>query len=313
MKNVWLAHHGILGQRWGIRRFQKKDGSYTSAGKKRYGKDGRSKVAESDTAEKQKFWTDERKTLAKKIAIGTAVVAGVALASYGTYKLYQDGKLNPIIDKFKKRGENSVKVKELTSNDGAGSGVNIADLFNKRVGNPDITTDFKGINPSKNQPLTDVNFVMRASDGALMDEVNCQACSLAYEIKRRTGMDVAAQQIDTRKFPENTFLERVYKNPITLKQSVSDFSELEDLSKFGEGARGCLCIKRGSGKHQLQFEVVNGKVAIFDAQSERVFTPNSGVLDIVYNATKDVEITRTDNLEFNEIDLIMSAVYGKKQ
>lgn len=32
-----LYHHGILGQRWGIRRFQNKDGSLTSAGKKRYG------------------------------------------------------------------------------------------------------------------------------------------------------------------------------------------------------------------------------------------------------------------------------------
>lgn len=31
-----LYHHGIKGQKWGIRRFQKKDGSLTSAGKKRY-------------------------------------------------------------------------------------------------------------------------------------------------------------------------------------------------------------------------------------------------------------------------------------
>jgi hypothetical protein len=36
MENT-LQHHGIRGQRWGIRRFQKKDGSLTSAGKKRYG------------------------------------------------------------------------------------------------------------------------------------------------------------------------------------------------------------------------------------------------------------------------------------
>ena len=30
-----LAHHGIKGQKWGVRRFQNKDGSYTDAGKKR--------------------------------------------------------------------------------------------------------------------------------------------------------------------------------------------------------------------------------------------------------------------------------------
>lgn len=31
-----LYHHGIKGQRWGVRRYQKKDGSLTPAGKKRY-------------------------------------------------------------------------------------------------------------------------------------------------------------------------------------------------------------------------------------------------------------------------------------
>lgn len=31
-----LYHHGVKGQRWGIRRYQKKDGSLTPAGKKRY-------------------------------------------------------------------------------------------------------------------------------------------------------------------------------------------------------------------------------------------------------------------------------------
>lgn len=33
-----LYHHGILGQRWGIRRYQNPDGSLTEAGKKHYAK-----------------------------------------------------------------------------------------------------------------------------------------------------------------------------------------------------------------------------------------------------------------------------------
>jgi len=32
-----LMHHGIKGQKWGVRRYQNSDGSYTSAGKKRRG------------------------------------------------------------------------------------------------------------------------------------------------------------------------------------------------------------------------------------------------------------------------------------
>lgn len=32
-----LYHHGILGQRWGVRRWQNADGSYTAAGERHYG------------------------------------------------------------------------------------------------------------------------------------------------------------------------------------------------------------------------------------------------------------------------------------
>lgn len=37
MNNNELYHHGILGQKWGVRRYQNPDGSLTSAGEKRYG------------------------------------------------------------------------------------------------------------------------------------------------------------------------------------------------------------------------------------------------------------------------------------
>ena len=33
----YIKHHGIKGQKWGVRRYQNKDGSLTPAGNKRYG------------------------------------------------------------------------------------------------------------------------------------------------------------------------------------------------------------------------------------------------------------------------------------
>lgn len=36
MEDAYLIHHGIKGQRWGVRRFQNADGSLTAAGKKHY-------------------------------------------------------------------------------------------------------------------------------------------------------------------------------------------------------------------------------------------------------------------------------------
>lgn len=37
VENTYLAHHGVKGMRWGVRRYQNKDGSLTSEGKRKYG------------------------------------------------------------------------------------------------------------------------------------------------------------------------------------------------------------------------------------------------------------------------------------
>jgi len=92
-----LMHHGIKGQKWGVRRFQREDGSLTSKGRSRYSDsfDGKSKSKKSSTKAVSKKKSNEEfskkvesgkkaakqmvKTMGPMVAKSTAIVALAAV------------------------------------------------------------------------------------------------------------------------------------------------------------------------------------------------------------------------------------------
>lgn len=82
--NTWndgtdvLMHHGIKGQKWGVRRFQNPDGTYTAEGKAR-----RNEGLTTKAKNKWNSLSDKQKTAIK---VGAAVAA-TALLAYGAYKV----------------------------------------------------------------------------------------------------------------------------------------------------------------------------------------------------------------------------------
>lgn len=54
MNNNELYHHGIIGMKWGVRRYQNKDGTLTNSGKKRYNQDNWSEDAKAASQLKKK-------------------------------------------------------------------------------------------------------------------------------------------------------------------------------------------------------------------------------------------------------------------
>lgn len=61
----YLQHHGIKGQKWGIRRYQNSDGSLTNAGKARYGTDGESSSVSATSAKTsdRSTWSTSKKSI----------------------------------------------------------------------------------------------------------------------------------------------------------------------------------------------------------------------------------------------------------
>ena len=121
MENNELYHYGVLGMRWGVRRYQNEDGSYTNAGKRRKREPphedytrahDRKKVSEMSDRELQqrlnRLSNEEqyRKKTAKPSALqrgknfvmGAVAMAGTIKAAKTAYTFYK-GEIDAVIDK----------------------------------------------------------------------------------------------------------------------------------------------------------------------------------------------------------------------
>lgn len=91
MKDCELYHHGIKGMRWGVRRFQNKDGSRTLAGKRRYTTDYRDQLmfgkrGAERIAERQEKGKSRKQAVnierARQITEGLLASAAISTTSY---------------------------------------------------------------------------------------------------------------------------------------------------------------------------------------------------------------------------------------
>lgn len=133
-----LIHYGILGMKWGVRRYQNKDGSLTAAGKKRYSEDEKTKVSSS----KKKISEMSNEELRKEIE---------RLELEKRYRSLASETITSSNSKSKKAKEFTMRVLEK-------SGENIMSqlttyaigtLVNKALGG--VFNDPKIVNPKKGQ------------------------------------------------------------------------------------------------------------------------------------------------------------------
>lgn len=296
---LFLAHHGILGQKWGKRNGPPYplDESDKSSREKRLAREGKksyNKKKEGSGGER-KGLTDKQK---RAIKIGAAA-AVTAIAAIGIYELNKHGKLDGLKDLGKskvdellgKKGNRNVEgftedadfrkqsVKRLTSETGSQSFQNGF----RKLARPETAAEaVKNVNPSGSG-------------------TNCRACSIA-SILRMRGMDVEAlgsvQGGQLRDAVEECFkganVAEIYSPS---KERISNYI----LKRYGEGSSGAMSARyrTPAGKpyeHAISWAVENGSLSFFDGQKK--LSDAGRYLDLLAS-DGSAEIARLDNLELN--------------
>lgn len=262
-----LYHYGILGQKWGVRRFQYMDGSYTQAGRERYG------IGPARESKNDENIGDASAALAWvgfELGLGATTIIGDAIHDAKVSKDIKNWEANRQLEKTDKA--TGLKLKS----------------------NPDTTIkeDMKMINREYGYGLFKHSVYGIDSKKTMGHTENCMLCTTALDLKRR-GYDVKAGSSNEGYYAKD--IKNWYKEK--KDATMGRFNAIiEKLQKEPEGSYGNLMVywKEGGG-HSMFYRIEDNKVVLYDAQSNKKYNLNT----ISRHANMTIPghcFLRTDNL-----------------
>lgn len=302
-----LAHHGIVGMKWGKRHgppypLSSKLSKAIQKGRTSSGKPEAQDKAPADKSDPHgKKVTLSDKLKAHLAAPGAAALSGVAgigmflatgasipTAGLGAIPALAVGAITTsyreVVNIVARHREKKVRDIQLDSEVDKNTGLK---LKGKETS---IKEDVKMVNPGY-------------SDLYKNTKHNCALCSVAYDMRRR-GFNVTAQKAKTGYSDKE--IEGMYKNGkfehVQYEKGIMSVKKTNDkimkkLSSQGTGARGIVTVEwKGGGGHAMSYEVTPEGPKIIDAQRGKVY---KNAYETVTHSYGYMSVMRTDNLKPN--------------
>lgn len=282
-----LIHYGVLGMKWGVRRYQNKDGTRTKEGKERQQTDAKT------LSEKAKSLIESQgsRTVAScKAGEGEEVIAyAVSIAAYlGT--MYGVSKLATHYGRKKKTKE----LEEL-NNDKEIKSFKDSPRLSKKT------------SPSESMKVTNPDF---PDQGTTM---NCTFCTTAMALREK-GYNVKAAKSDYGWYADDLFKATFNSPEIKMKKQKTGQDVLDTLASNEKGSYGNLTVSwKMGGAHSLFWKNENGKVHIYDGQNGNELTDSTYSTKSFMNKInlKNVKYNRLDNVE--PTDYALAVVESNKK
>lgn len=271
LNDAYISHHGVKGMKWGVRRYQNKDGSLTPAGKIHNKQVKYGLVTEL-------YLATLAVALVAKAAIATKEEVDFVVSKKKAKKIDDIISENNVIDK--KTGL-KLKQREYTKDE------------DMEMVNPLFKT--KQVGARVNCAICSTCYDLRRRGFDVTANLRNQGYGLTTEEILKIYPKAKAEHILGPEEIDPILAQKLLK-PKEINEAINKV-----IKSQGNGARGQVLVRFptnsgfGIGGHSMAYDIEDGNFVIRDCQSNKKYTDPSKVL----KKMSSVQIVRTDNVEPN--------------